>query len=153
MTSWASTPLWSIVNGPFRLQSFNPDGKLTFVPNKSYSGPVKATLSEFEEVPFTTEAAEYNVLRSGNGSQKLTSATCRPLTPRRSRRTPTVGANPVPGYTLDPLYSWSINYFVPNIDSTTPRARSSSSCTSGRRWSTWSTRRRSSPARCAATAP
>ena len=33
-----------------------------------------------------------------------------------------------------------------------PRARSSSSCTSGRRWRTWSTRRRSSPARCAGTA-
>ena len=41
------------------------------MPNKSYSGPVKPTLSEFKEVPFTTEAAEYNVLRSGNGSQKL----------------------------------------------------------------------------------
>jgi peptide/nickel transport system substrate-binding protein len=31
----------------------------------------------------------------------------------------TVGANPVPGYTLDPLYSWSINYFPVNFQSTT----------------------------------
>ena len=116
MSSWASSPVWSVVDGPFKLQSFNADGNATFVPNKSYSGPVKATLSEFKEVPFTTEAAEYNVLRSGNGSQKLSvgylPTTDAPTKPANA----TVGANPVPGYTLDPLYSWSINYFVPNIE-------------------------------------
>ncbi len=31
----------------------------------------------------------------------------------------TVGTNPVHGYTLDPLYSWSINYFPVNFQSTT----------------------------------
>jgi peptide/nickel transport system substrate-binding protein len=31
----------------------------------------------------------------------------------------TVGTNPVHGYTLDPLYSWSINYFPVNLQSTT----------------------------------
>ena len=31
----------------------------------------------------------------------------------------TVGHNPVNGYTLDPLYSWSINYFPLNYQSTT----------------------------------
>ncbi len=56
---------------PVEAASFNADGNATFVPNKSYSGPVKPTLAQFKEVPFTTEAAEYNVLRSGNGSQKL----------------------------------------------------------------------------------
>ena len=29
----------------------------------------------------------------------------------------------MPGYTLDPLYSWSINYFVPNTNSTTPEGK------------------------------
>ena len=63
--------MWGVVDGPWKLTAFNADGNATFVPNKSYSGPVKPTLSEFKEVPFTTEAAEYNVLRSGNGSQKI----------------------------------------------------------------------------------
>jgi peptide/nickel transport system substrate-binding protein len=120
MSSWASSPLWSIVDGPFKLQSFSPDGNATFVPNKSYSGPVKPTLSQFKEVPFTTEAAEYNVLRAGNnGGQKLDVGYLPTTDAPKKPAGATVGANPVPGYTLDPLYSWSINYFVPNTNSTT----------------------------------
>ncbi len=123
MSSWASSPLWSVVDGPWKLQSFNADGNATFVPNKSYSGPVKATLTEFKEVPFTTEAAEYNVLRSGNGSQQLSVGYLPTTDAPKKPANAAVGANPVPGYTLDPLYSWSINYLVPNIDSTTPEGQ------------------------------
>ena len=137
MSSWASSPLWSVVDGPWKLQSFNADGNASFVPNKSYSGPVKATLAEFKEVPFTTEAAEYNVLRSGSGSQKLSVGYLPTTDAPKKPANATVGANPVPGYTLDPLYSWSINYFVPNIElHHAGGRRSSSSCTSGRRWRT-----------------
>ena len=123
MSSWASSPVWSVVDGPWKLQSFNPDGNASFVPNKSYSGPVKATLSEFKEVPFTTESAEYNVLRSGNGSQQLNVGYLPTSDAPKKPANATVGANPVPGYTLDPLYGWAINYFVPNIDSTTPEGQ------------------------------
>ena len=123
MSSWASSPVWSVVDGPWKLQSFNADGNASFVPNKSYSGPVRPSLAVFQEVPFTTESAQYNVLRSGNGSQKLSvgylPTTDAPKKPANSR----VGANPVPGYTLDPLYAWGINYFAPNIDSTTPEGQ------------------------------
>src|SRR5580693_2252174 len=51
-SSWAGSPIWGIVDGPWRLSSFNSDGNSTFVPNKTYSGPVKAKLTQFEEVPF-----------------------------------------------------------------------------------------------------
>jgi len=74
LSTWVNSPLWSIVDGPWKLASFNPDGHSTFVPNASYSGPVKPTLAKFEEVPFTTESAEYNVLQaaaSGGSGQKL----------------------------------------------------------------------------------
>ena len=60
--------MWSVVDGPWKLSSFNADGHITFVPNKSYSGPVKATLSQFQEVPFTTDSAEYSVLQAPNSS-------------------------------------------------------------------------------------
>ena len=123
VSSWTRSPLWSIVDGPFKLKSFNPDGTATFVPNKSYSGPVKPTLSVFKEVPFATEAAEYNVLRSGNAGQKIDVGYLpvddAPKKPPEAK----VGANPLHGYTLDPLYSWSINYFVPNMNSTTPEGK------------------------------
>jgi peptide/nickel transport system substrate-binding protein len=123
LSTYVSSPLWSIVDGPWKLSAFNADGHVSFVPNPKYSGPVKPALSQFQEVPFTTETAEYNVLRSSAaGGQKIDvgylpsvnapakPAGSSPLTP---------GQNPVTGYTLAPLYTWGINYFVMNFQSTT----------------------------------
>jgi peptide/nickel transport system substrate-binding protein len=117
MTSWASSPIWGVVDGPWKLQSFNSDGNSTFVPNKDYSGPVKPTLAQFKELPFTTESSEYNVLRGG-GNQITVGylpSTDAPTKPADA----TVGSNPVSGYYLSPLYLWSINYFPINEQSTT----------------------------------
>ena len=66
LTTYVSSPLWSVVDGPWKLSAFNADGHVTFVPNKSYSGPVKPSLSQFQEVPFTTDSAEYGVLQAPN---------------------------------------------------------------------------------------
>jgi peptide/nickel transport system substrate-binding protein len=121
MASWASSPVWSIVDGPWKLASFTADGHATFVPNPAYSGPVKPTLAKFEEIPFTTENAEYNVLRASTagGSQQIDvgylPTTDAPAKPANQA----VGSNPVSGYTLAPLYLWSINYFPLNDQSTT----------------------------------
>jgi peptide/nickel transport system substrate-binding protein len=119
MTSYATSPTWGIVDGPWKLSAFNADGHITFVPNKSYSGPVKPKLSAFEEVPFTTDAAEYDVLRSPSTSTKIDvgylPAQDAPAKPANAA----VGANPVPGYTLAPLYPWGIGYYLMNLQSTT----------------------------------
>ena len=122
MASWATSPIWSVVDGPWKLSSFNADGHATFVPNASYSGPVKPRLAKFQEVPFTTETAEYNVLQAGaagGSGQKIDvgylPTTDAPPKPANS----TVGTNPLNGYTLDPLYTWSINYFPLNFQSST----------------------------------
>lgn len=121
MSSWATSPLWGVVDGPFKLTAFNPDGDSTFVPNKSYSGPIKPTLSEFKEVGFTTEQAEYNVLRAGasGGSQAIDFGYLPTTDAPNKPANATVGANPVQGYTLTPLYTWGINYFPLNFQSTT----------------------------------
>jgi peptide/nickel transport system substrate-binding protein len=123
LTSWVSSPIWSIVDGPWRLSAFNSDGNSTFVPNKSYSGPVKAQLAQFQEVPFTTESAEYNVLRAGATGGNQIDVGYLPTTDAPPTKSPTVvGTNPVTGYTLSPLYAWSINYFPLNYQSTTGNA-------------------------------
>ena len=121
LASWATSPVWSVVDGPWKLASFTPDGHSTFVPNPSYSGPVKPTLAKFEEVPFTTESAEYNVLQAGaaGGGQKLDFGYLPTIDAPVKPAGAAVGANPVSGYTLAPLIEWAINYFPVNLQSTT----------------------------------
>jgi peptide/nickel transport system substrate-binding protein len=123
LSGYVSSPLWSIVDGPWKLSAFNADGHITFVPNKSYSGPVKPTLSSFSYAPFTTDAAEYDVLRSSaSGGQKIDVGYLpeedAPAKPAGSSPL-TAGTNPLSGYTLAPWYIWGINYSVVNFQSTT----------------------------------
>jgi peptide/nickel transport system substrate-binding protein len=59
--------MWqSGVDGPWKLTYINALGNVTMVPNKSYSGPVKAKVAFFKEVPFTSNQAELNALESGS---------------------------------------------------------------------------------------
>jgi peptide/nickel transport system substrate-binding protein len=119
VTGYVSSPLWSIVDGPWKLSAFNADGHVTFVPNKSYSGPVKPRLAAFQEVPFTTDAAEYDVLRSPSSSTKIDVGYLPEQDAPPKPADATVGRNPVSGYTLSPWLVWGINYFVVNYQSTT----------------------------------
>ncbi len=66
LNTYATNPLWQVVDGPWKLSAFTSQGEATFVPNPSYSGPVKPSISKFIELPFTTAESEVNVLRSGN---------------------------------------------------------------------------------------
>jgi len=105
------------VDGPWRLSAFNADGHISFVPNKSYSGPVKPKLSVFEEVPFTTDASEYDVLRSPSSSTKIDVGYLPDQDAPAKPANATVGSNPLSGYTLDPLYPWGIDYYALNYQS------------------------------------
>jgi peptide/nickel transport system substrate-binding protein len=73
IADWGSSPVWSVVDGPWRVQSTTTNGGVTFVPNKRYTGPVKATISKFVEVPFTSESAMINEIKA-QGTDSLTIA-------------------------------------------------------------------------------
>ncbi len=114
-TSWPGSPIWRIVDGPWRLTGLSSQGLLTFKLNGSYSGPLpKDHISEFQEVPFTSEEAEYNVLQAG-GSQGLDvgylPTVDAPVPPPGA----SVGQNPVSGYRLQALYEWGLNYMPYNF--------------------------------------
>ncbi len=118
--TYVSSPLWSIVDGPWRLSAFSPDGHDTFVPNKAYSGPVKPKLAAFQEVPFASNTAEYYVLQSPRATRidvGYLPFNDAPVKPAHAA----AGPNPLAGrgYTLHPFYSWDINYYVMNFQSTT----------------------------------
>jgi peptide/nickel transport system substrate-binding protein len=118
MAGYVNSPLWSIVDGPWKLSSFNADGYVAMVPNKSYSGPDKPHLSQFEELPFTTDAAEYDVLRAPSSSSKIDvgyiPSEDLPAKPANAA----IGTNPLAGYSLDPWYQWGISYYTVNEQDT-----------------------------------
>jgi peptide/nickel transport system substrate-binding protein len=107
--TYATNPLWQVVDGPWKLSQFSSDGYAVFVPNKQYSGPVKAHLAKFIEQPFTSESAEYNDLRSGALTYGYV-----PVTDIAQRSV--VASN---GYTIDPWYLWSMNILPMNFHNPT----------------------------------
>ncbi|MHB1526977.1 MAG: ABC transporter substrate-binding protein [Candidatus Dormibacteria bacterium] len=66
VATYDSNPLWQVVDGPFRVSRFTSSGYVKMVPNKAYSGSPKPTIAAFVEMPFTTDTAEFNALRSGS---------------------------------------------------------------------------------------
>ncbi|MGH7640143.1 MAG: ABC transporter substrate-binding protein [Candidatus Dormibacteria bacterium] len=66
ISTYDSDPLWKVVDGPFQLARFLTSGYVKLVPNKAYSGSPKPTISAFEELPFTSDSAEFNALRTGS---------------------------------------------------------------------------------------
>jgi peptide/nickel transport system substrate-binding protein len=122
MSTYATSPIWGIVDGPWRLSAFNADGHVTFVPNKSYSGPVKPRLAAFQEVPFILDAAEYNVLQAGVASGKIDVGYLPTVDATAKPAGSAAGTNPLAGkgYTLaPPNHPWGIGFYVLNFHSTT----------------------------------
>jgi peptide/nickel transport system substrate-binding protein len=66
LSTFASNPLWKVVDGPWALSAFQSSGYYSYVPNARYSGPDKPIVSKVVETPFTTDTAELNTLRSGS---------------------------------------------------------------------------------------
>jgi peptide/nickel transport system substrate-binding protein len=112
LSTYASDPIWQVVDGPWRLKAFSTDGNVTMVPNPTYSGPVKPKLDQLKELPFTSDTAEFNVLRAGNtinvGSIPITDLPQRSVTSNNLLP----ATNPLPGgkYTLAPNYIWGWSY-------------------------------------------
>ncbi|HTX62354.1 MAG TPA: ABC transporter substrate-binding protein [Acidimicrobiales bacterium] len=65
LPTYATNPLWQVVDGPFHLTSYTVTGLISMAPNPSYSGPNKPKYKKFVEKPYTTSSAEYDALVSG----------------------------------------------------------------------------------------
>jgi peptide/nickel transport system substrate-binding protein len=64
MATFATNPLWQVVDGPWKVSQFQSSGYYSWVPNTNYSGPDKPILSKVIWTPFTTDTAEMDTLRS-----------------------------------------------------------------------------------------
>ncbi len=65
-STYATNPLWQVVDGPWKLTGFTSNGRIAFTANPRYSGPVKPHIKNFVELPFTTDSAEFNTLLGGS---------------------------------------------------------------------------------------
>jgi peptide/nickel transport system substrate-binding protein len=65
-SSYVTSPIWTVVDGPWKLKSFDTAGHVSFVPNPKYSGSPKPRIAEFTEVPFTDDSSEYTALKTGS---------------------------------------------------------------------------------------
>ncbi|MGC8474075.1 MAG: ABC transporter substrate-binding protein [Candidatus Dormibacteria bacterium] len=63
--SYATSPLWKVVDGPFVLSTFTTSGYARLVPNRAYSGSPKPSISALVEEPFTSDTAEFDALKAG----------------------------------------------------------------------------------------
>jgi peptide/nickel transport system substrate-binding protein len=120
ITGYASSPVWSVVDGPWKLASLTAGGTATFVPNPSYSGPQKPSLARLVELPFTSATAELSVLRAGQASGG-------PGTSGQQISVGYVPDNDLPqqpalraeGYRLVSTFPFGFNYLEPNFNNPT----------------------------------
>src|SRR5579875_2087230 len=119
LSGYATNKIWGIVDGPWKLQTFNPAGDITFVPNKSYSGPIKPSLKAYKEEQFASDTAEYNVLKSGPDSSNAVQVGYIPYSDITGSTTNPEKAGPNPlssQYTMTPYIGYGINYFPMNFN-------------------------------------
>jgi peptide/nickel transport system substrate-binding protein len=106
MSTFTTNPLWKVVDGPWTLSSFTPNGTYSYVPNKHYSGPDKPTLAKVVNLYYTTDTAELDALRAG-GSLDVGAL---PLNDLQQ-----AGVLKSEGYSLATLYTPGVAEIVPNL--------------------------------------
>lgn len=115
--TYATSPLWRTVDGPWRLSSVGAAGTETFVPNHAYSGTPKPQLSEFKLVSYPNDLSAYAALKAG---QVSVSAVAEEKLAPRAAGSPLPAVNPFgSGYALQPVYTFSIDYYAPNFNNPT----------------------------------
>jgi peptide/nickel transport system substrate-binding protein len=113
-STYATSPLWSVVDGPWKMSSFSTAGQVTMVANKAYSGSPKPQLSALKFVPYTSDTAEYTALKTGSidvgyiPTQDLAQKPANSSLP---------AVNPLgSSYYLEPFFNYGIEYAQPNFN-------------------------------------
>jgi peptide/nickel transport system substrate-binding protein len=122
--SYATSKIWGVVDGPWKLSAFNADGALTMVQNPDYSGASTIPaghkeITEFKEAPFASNAAEYNELKTNTSGVQVGYIPLEDITQPTSN--PNVaGPNALsPDYDLTPWNQYSVSYFPINFNNPT----------------------------------
>jgi peptide/nickel transport system substrate-binding protein len=110
--TYASSPIWSVVDGPWRLKTFAVSGNDVFVPNPKYSGSPKPHLTAVKFITYTSDTSEYTALQTGSLNVGVIPPTNLPVKPVGQALPAT---SPVTGYTLQPAYTFTIDFYRLNF--------------------------------------
>ncbi|MFY9782738.1 MAG: ABC transporter substrate-binding protein [Acidimicrobiales bacterium] len=66
LSTYGTNPLWQVVDGPFKIQSFDPSTDATdLVANTKYTGTQKPHIAGIDELAFTSTSSEFDQLLTG----------------------------------------------------------------------------------------
>jgi peptide/nickel transport system substrate-binding protein len=120
-SSYATNPLWQVVDGPYKLTAYDVSGNYTLVPNTAYSGAPKPQVTlKFEEA--TSDAAVYTGLKTGQYSTSFpTSVPLGDLAPAASNGTFLPPSNPLASqnYALDREFEFGTGFAYMNFNNPT----------------------------------
>jgi len=110
VNTYATNPLWQVVDGPYKLSQYNTTtGAFTMVPNKTYGGPHVTPMSNFQGVPFTSDAAYFNAVKSKSIDVARVASTYIPQLPQVQRL----------GYNMFGMNDFGMNFAAYNFEDKT----------------------------------
>lgn len=89
LSTYATNPIWQVVDGPFKIKSYNTSTNATdLVANRAYTGAHKPHIDEIDELAYTSDEAEWNDVLSGRLDAGYVSFSDLPQLPRAVRAGP-----------------------------------------------------------------
>ncbi|WP_067138802.1 peptide ABC transporter substrate-binding protein [Microtetraspora malaysiensis] len=107
--TYATNELWKVNSGAWKLEKYVPNGEVVFAAQQNYSGGDKPKVPTVVLRPFTSDDAQFNVLRAGEIDYGYVPAGN--LSQQKYLESK--------GYTISPWYGWSITYLQLNYNNPT----------------------------------
>ncbi|MER6578211.1 peptide ABC transporter substrate-binding protein [Nonomuraea sp. NPDC001023] len=104
--TYATNELWQVNSGPWKLEKYVPNGEVVLTARANYSGSDKPKLKSVTLRPFTSDDAEFNVLRAGQIDYGY-------VPPANLSQQKYLESK---GYQIAPWYGWSITYLQLNFN-------------------------------------
>ena len=118
--TYASNPIWGVVDGPWKLSSFSTAATgpvASFVPNAAYSGSQKPQLSKVTYYAYPDVTSEYKALK--NGQLDFGYVPPQDLAPVSGTQTVPLTSPLGSSYTLSTAYALGIQYLALNFNNPT----------------------------------
>ncbi len=110
LTTYSTNPLWKVVDGPWKMSSYNAtSNEVVFTPNLNWSGSPKSTISKLTLVTYTSDASEFDALKSGDVDYGF-------IPPEDAPQASAIASS---GYTVSPWTQWNIGFVQLNFTNPT----------------------------------